>query len=253
MKFLRCAAIAAAMVPSVVEAAGYARNENFIVYTPEGSNRAEDDRFASLVLKRAEEYRSEVATKWLGGELPPGAGRAVIYVDLSNNEDRGLTWAKDKPDRQFHNIWVTTSPRLAAGETLHHEIAHAVFATKYPHPNRLPSWLDEGIACQYDEATRHDLREQVLRSCVRTGRTISLARLLESPDLRSFDEDSYAAAASLVSFLLTRGDEQTLVRFALDGQQGGWEAALQSHYGMSSVEQLQTQWQAWLVDSFRAG
>lgn len=250
MRFYRCAATLAALLPSVVDAAGFARNENFMVYTPSESTRESDQRFAELVLERADEFRSEIAKQWLGEVLPAGAGRSVIYVDFSQAEDRGLTWAKDHRDRLFHNIWLTTSPRLAVNETLKHEIAHAVFATKYPHPDRLPSWLEEGIASRYDDAPRQQAREQLLRSWARTGRGARLTQVLESDDLRSFDENSYAAATSLVSFLLTRGDEQALLRFGEYGQRSGWTAALQLHYGIESVQLLETQWREWLARQF---
>jgi hypothetical protein len=73
---------------------------------------------------------------------------------------------------------------------------------------------------------------------------------MEIDDLNTFDEASYAASTSLVSFLLTEADEQTLLRFAVDGQRYGWDAALQSHYGIQSQRELQSQWQAWLTANF---
>jgi hypothetical protein len=250
MRVAFSAAILAAVLSSHSSAAGFARNENFVVYTPSESTRENDQRFAELVLQRAEEYRSEIAREWLGEELPAGAGRSVIYVDFSKAEDRGLTWAKDHPGRRFHNIWLTTSPRLAIGETLKHEIAHSVLATRYAHPHRLPSWLEEGIASRYDDEARQAAREQLLRSWARTERAANVSLLLELDDLQSFDENSYAAATSLVSFLLTRGDEQTLLRFGEDGQRSGWAAALRAHYRIESLNVLQTQWEAWLAQQF---
>jgi hypothetical protein len=247
MRVAFSAAILAAVLTSHSNAAGFARNVNFMVYTPSESTRANDQRFAELVVARAEKFRNEIAREWLGEELPAGAGRTVIYVEFSQVEDRGLTWARDHRDRQFHNIWLTTSPRLAVSETLKHEIAHAVLATRYAHPNRLPSWLEEGIASRYDDEARRASREQLLRSWARTGRAANLALVLELDDLQSFDENSYAAATSLVSFLLTRGDAQTLLRFGEDGQRRGWAAALQSSYGVESLQALQSQWMAWLA------
>ena len=106
------------------------------------------------MLKQAEAFRREFSEKWLGHELPKGAGESVIYVAFTPNEDRGLTWAKDHPNRTLHNVYLRTSPENAVGSTLRDEIAHTVLATKFPHPNRLPSWLEEGIASQYDDEAR---------------------------------------------------------------------------------------------------
>ncbi len=253
MRVAICAAVLAAIFASRACAAGVARNENFSVYVPETSTPGQAQRFAELLAERAQQYRAEIANEWLGEELPAGAGRTTIYVEISNVEDVGLTWAKDSAERRSHTIWLKTSPRLAIGETLKHEVAHAVFATKYPHPHRLPSWVEEGIASRYDNAIRKDARDQLARSWVRTGRSVALEQMLASTDLHSTDEYYYAAATSLVSFLLTRGDAQRVVRFAEDGQRSDWSAALRAHYYIESLDALQTQWQAWLAGNFVVG
>ncbi|HJQ81801.1 MAG TPA: hypothetical protein VJ828_17685 [Lacipirellulaceae bacterium] len=250
MRMAICAAVLAAIFESSSVGAGVARNANFSVYVPDTSTPGQAQRFAELLLERAEQYRTEIAKEWLGQELPAGAGRSTIYVEFSAAEDLGLTWAKDRPDRHSHTIWLNTSPRLAIGETLKHEVAHAVFATKYPHPHRLPSWVEEGIASRYDNEIRKDSRDQRTRSWVRTGRAIRLEQMLGSSDMHSSDEYSYAAATSLVSFLLSRGDARSVMRFAEDGQRGGWDAALRAHYRIESLEELQTQWEAWLARQF---
>jgi hypothetical protein len=250
MRVALSAAVLAAMFVSWSHAAGVSRNENFSVYVPETSTPGQAQRFAERLLERADVYRAEIAKEWLGEELPAGAGRATIYVEFSTAEDLGLTWAKDGPDRHSHTIWLNTSPRLAIGETLKHEVAHAVFATKYPHPHRLPSWIEEGIASRYDNEIRKDARDQLAHFWVRTGRAVRLAQVLDSSDLHSSDEYSYAAATSLVSFLLARGDAQSVVRFAEDGQRSGWNAALRAHYRIESLDELQRQWEAWLARQF---
>jgi hypothetical protein len=250
MRVAFSAAVLAAIFASSSHAAGVARNANFSVYVPDTSTPGQAQRFAERLLERAEAYRAEIAKEWLGEELPAGAGRSTIYVEFSPDEDLGLTWAKDGPDRRSHTIWLNTSPQLAIGETLKHEVAHAVFATKYPHPHRLPSWVEEGIASRYDNEIRKDARDQLARSWMRTGRAVRLEQVLASSDLHSSDEYSYAAATSLVSFLLARGDAQSVVRFGEDGQHSGWNAALQAHYRIQSLDELQTQWEAWLADKF---
>jgi hypothetical protein len=244
MVVLACAA-------SVSRSAGVARSENFSVYVPDHPTRQQAQQFAERLLERAQQFRREIAVEWLGEELPAGAGKTIIYVEYSDVEDFGLTWAKDGPERHYHTIWLHTSPQSATGETLKHEIAHSVFATKYPHPNRLPSWVEEGIASRYDNHIRSGARAQLLRFWGRTGRAAQLAPILESTDLKSFDENSYAAATSLVSFLLARGGERVLMRFAEDGQRSGWNAALHSHYGIESMQQLQSDWQGWLAEGAR--
>jgi hypothetical protein len=247
MRYYLYAAILAALFPAVVDANGYAYSDNFIVHTPDYQSQAADIKFAELVLRQAESFRREFAREWLGSELPSGAGETVITVAISDSEDRGLTWAKDHPDRKLHSIYLKTSQQKAAGSTLHHEIAHTVLATQFPHPNRLPSWVEEGIASHYDDEARRAARNQHIRFWLRTGQPPRLVQIMEIADLRSFDETSYAAATSLVSFLLTKGNEQKLLRFAVDGQRHGWPSALQLHYRINGYSDLQTQWQVWLA------
>ena len=253
MPLLRLALTLAILAPSLTYAAGFARSDNFLIYSPAAESAEAAQRYANAVLNEAEKFRKEFAEQWLGHELPERAGRSIIYVDFSTTEDRGLTWAKDIPARRFHNVWLTTSPDRAVGSTLHHEIAHTVLATQYPHPNRLPPWAEEGIACRFDDDVRQAGRDQQFRFWAHSGHGPNLAVLMEMPDLKSLDETAYAAATSLVSYLLTRGDERELVRFAEDGQRTGWDAALRSHYGIQSREDLQTDWQAWLSSQFNSG
>ncbi len=249
MRCYRFAVIFTVLFPLIADAAGVARNENFSVYVPDTPVSGQAQRFAELLVERAQRYRTEIAQEWLGEELPPGAGPSTIYVELSTVEDRGITWAKDSSERRSHTIWLSTTPQLAIGETLKHEVAHAVFATKFAHPNRLPSWLEEGIASRYDDSHRKSTRNQQLRSWMTTGLAPGLEHVVESSDLRSFDESSYAAATSLVDFFIARGDKQTLLRFALDGERSGWPAALETHYQIQSMQEVQRQWQAWLATS----
>jgi hypothetical protein len=245
-------AFLSATCPSIAGAVGFAHNKNFIVYTPAQSSREEEEQFADLVLERAMAFRREFAQTWLGEELPDGAGRSVIHVDFSATDDRGLTWAKDHPARTLHSVYLKTSPESATGSTLQHEVAHTVLATRFPHPHRLPPWVEEGIACRYDDNGRKANRERTLRAwAARTDRSLDIAPLLEMPDIKSLDEGSYTAAASLVSFLLTRGDEKALLRFAVDGQRAGWDVALRTHYKIAGVSELQASWQRWLGSNYR--
>ena len=74
-----------------------------------------------------------------------------------------------------------------------------------------------------------------------------LAQLMATSDLRSIDENSYTAATSLVEFLISKGDEEKLLLFAVEGQHSGWETALKTHYRINSFADLQFRWQAWIA------
>lgn len=249
MRAIFCAAILAVPCPAVVNAAGMASSANFLIVTPAQPSQEHGDKFAQLVLERAEQFRAQVAKEWLGDALPDGGIRTVVSIRFTNMENSGFTWAKDNPSSTFHNVYLSTSPSKASGAMLNHEIAHTVFATKYPHPNRLPPWVEEGIACRYDDATLIAVRQQEVRSWLRMGRVPRLAAILTVEGIDSFDATNYAAAESLVSFLVTRGDKVRVVRFANEAQRTGWDSALRTYYRIDSIQQLQADWQDWLQSS----
>lgn len=249
MMALRIAIIFAILSPSVAKAVGFATSDNFAVYSPDRLSRTEDQKFAETLLQKAEQFRREVAIEWLGSELPAGAGESAIYLEFTSMVDRGRTWAIDYPGREFHNVYLRTSPENATGSTLHHEIVHTVMATAFPHPNRLPQWVEEGIASRYDDDIRKDAREQMRRVWVRGQHFPSLTVLIEATNVRSVDEYSYAASTSVVAYLLTLADPQTLVEFARDGQSSGWDWSLRTHYQIGSIPELQDDWQGWLADN----
>jgi hypothetical protein len=221
---------------STAHGAGFAYSENANVLAPDQST-------AEAVLAQAEAYRRQVAIEWLGEELPPGEGPVAIHVQLSTREDTGLTLPIDSEQRKFHRIWLITSRERALGSTLHHEMVHAVLATRFP--GRLPAWSDEGIAGTKDDPQRVLLRRQIVEQMAQTAAWPQLRTLLEAKELSANDETAYSVASSVVAFLLSRGDKPTLLQFATAGREQGWERAVQECYGFRSVAEFQTAWQGW--------
>lgn len=231
---------------AVASAAGFVHDESFMVFTGNQGTQEEQDAYAQQVLEMAHQYRAEIAREWLGEEIPAGIGRTVINVAFSETDDSALTWAIDCPERKMHNVYLTTtSAEEALGGLLHHEITHVVLATRFPHPHRLPAWVEEGIASRYDDAERVATRDQIISWSARTGNWPDLAQLLAAGSISAENQDDYAAAASLVSYLLTRAGSDVLLQFAQDGRADGWNAALQQHYGIANVATLQSSWQVW--------
>jgi hypothetical protein len=230
---------------SSLPGAGLSKSENFLVVTQRLGTDSQTQEFADRVLERAERYRTQIAQDWLNEELPPSVGRAIINVSFSDRHDRGRTWAIDSTAREYHNIYLETTTELAASTTLAHEITHVILATRFPHPQRLPAWIEEGIASRYDDARRIETRTKIVRWWQRTGTWPSMAKLFEQSSISSDDKTSYAMASSLVEYLLEQGDEQRLLTFAEEAAQGAWDAALRRHYEIENVMQLQAAWQAW--------
>jgi hypothetical protein len=235
--FCLLSVLASLAVPSLALGAGLAHNHNFIVLAP-------DQPLAEDVLAEAEFFRKQVAKEWLGEELPPSVGPAVIHVQLSETEDSGLTWAIDSPGRKFHKLWITTTRRGALGSTLGHEITHLVLATRFP--DRLPAWAEEGAASLKDDQERIELRRRIIQWYARTGNWPNLDTIFQARTVLASDQATYSVAASLTEYLLSRGDKATFLRFAVAGKEKGWDFALQQHYSVRSAHELQATWQAWV-------
>jgi len=215
---------------------GLAYNENFIVSAP-------TRQLAEAVLHKAEQYRKELALKWLGEELPRGIGATSIQVKLSESADQNASSVAIRPSQRYHLIWLKTSRSKALGTALAHEIAHTVLATQFR--DSLPAWVEEGIAGLEDDQQRKQLRQKIIAWYARSGNWPDIRNTLRAQMISDRDLATHAVAGSLTQFLLTRGTRTTLLQFALAGKSNGWDGALRQYYGIASVAELQRQWQQW--------
>ena len=224
---------------------GIAGGKNFTVVAPRG------DHLAEKVVARAEELRKEIALAWLGEELADGKGRTHITLELAKDKDQGLTWLCG-PGRQVrgdHRMFLTTSAERATGSTLAHEVTHVVLAVRFP--QGMPAWANEGIASLADDDERHETRRRLSGEWARESRWPSLEQVLYQRTIQPSDQAAYTAAASLVEFLLEKGDRRALVGFVGQAQQDGWDSALRTSYGIPRVADLQRQWQEWVTRGAR--
>lgn len=250
MRVVSCTTLAVVLMITPLHA-GFKFSQNFTAFTPASADSELGNAFAMRLVERAEEYRQEIAEEWLGKPLPDGTGKTTINISFSNKQDSGLTWAKDSPARKYHMLYLTTSPDRALGSTLKHEMAHVVLATRFPHPHRLPAWLEEGIASRYDDPERQADRRDTLARMARDSRWPRLELVLGASNIVSDDNEAYTVATSLTELLLSRGDKKTLLEFGEQAASGDVEAALQKHFGIQGLGELQAVWQAWLRDTNR--
>jgi hypothetical protein len=239
MKSVLCAAVLFSLTaPSTLFAVGFAHDPTFIVYAP-------DQALADQVLAKAEEFRKAEAKDLLGTELEPAAGRTIITVQVSETEDKGFTWPIDHPDRKFHSMWLTTSRERAAGGTLRHEIRHVVLNTRFPFPDRLPLWIEEGLASRSDDGQRQRIWRDTAATFSQSGWP-DIQSVVDTQSIHSTDQATYGASTSLVNYLLTRGDMPKLLQFAVTGKKSGWDSALEQCYGIRSLRELESKWHAWV-------
>ena len=109
--------------------------------------------------------------------------------------------------------------------------------------------MEEGIAGQYDNPSRLQARRQVIRWFARSRNWPRIDSVMGAAHISASDVEAYAVCSSLTDFLLTRGDRQTFLRCAADGAKSGWDGALERHYGLAGVSELQAAWQGWAETS----
>ena len=64
----------------------YARNDDFVVLTARDDTDKPDRAFAKQVMEKATELRRQIATEWLGNEIPPGIGRTHLTVMITADQ-----------------------------------------------------------------------------------------------------------------------------------------------------------------------
>jgi hypothetical protein len=215
---------------------GLAGSENFVVSAP-------DQDLADQVLAKAETYREEIALEWLGKKLPDGEGLTSIFVELSTTIDRNSSSVSESPSNGRHIVWLTSSRSQVLGHALAHEVAHTVLATHFG--TRPPVWIDEGIACRYDDEPRVADQERTVARLTRSNAWPPLDTIFRTATIRSDAFETYAAAVSITRFLLELDDKRVLVEFAVSGHNKGWDSAVRKHYRYSSTAELEEAWKRW--------
>src|SRR5262249_16855750 len=108
----------------------------------------------------------------------------------------------------------------------------------------LPRWADEGGAVLSEDDVERNRHDQMVRQILNAGRAIPLRRLLVLKEYPSEVMALYAEGYSVTNFLVSKSSRPAFLNFVAEGMRGGWDAALQKHYQMRNVEELE---QAWLT------
>jgi hypothetical protein len=210
--------------------------QNFVVEAP----TAEIARQAG---QYAEQYRKEKAIAWLGREMPAWGQRCPIRVTLTMGGAGGATsFAFDNGQILQQQMHVEGSLERVLNSVLPHEITHTVFAYHFRCP--LPRWADEGGAVLSEDDLERDRHDQMVRQILNSGRAIPLRRLMVLKEYPNEVMALYAQGFSVTSFLVSKSSRPAFLNFIADGMRTGWDAALQRHYKMQNIEELE---QAWLT------
>lgn len=126
---------------------------------------------------------------------------------------------------------------------LPHELTHVVLADRV-RLERVPRWLDEGLAMTSEASALHQRRQGVLQKALADGRLLDVPSVLRGtvPRAETARDVFYSQSHALVHFLLERDGSDTLMGFIAAGQRDGYEQALLDLYGFTSVSELEATW-----------
>jgi hypothetical protein len=128
---------------------------------------------------------------------------------------------------------------------LPHETTHTVLAGRFGRHDP-PRWADEGVAILSEPREKIDRYLKGLPAHRSRHELLPLAKLM---GLNGYPEKRqvtpfYVQSVALVEFLSAQtGGPPEFVRFVRDGLEGGYEAALQKHYGIKDFNDLQQRWE----------
>jgi hypothetical protein len=228
------------------------KTRNFVVTAPTAD-------IARLVGDAAEVYRKEISLEWLGQELLPWYQPCPVLVKVGQIGAGGQTTFSFHPSPSGRNepdevtgwdMRIQGSLERILDSVLPHEISHTIFACHFRRP--LPRWADEGAATLIEHETEKRRQVMTVRQVIGTRRRIPLQTLLT---LKEYPRDMqdvmtlYAEGYSLAELLVQQGGKARYLKFINDGEKGrgGWEKAIQSHYGYRGVEDLEKHWHEWII------
>lgn len=218
------------------------RTKNFVIEAPTAE-------FARQVGEYAELYRKDLALEWVGREMPNWSAPCPVYVKVGTMGAGGsTTFSFDRGQVHGWNMNVQGSEERILDSVLPHEINHTIFACYFRRP--LPRWADEGAASLIEHASERKRLQDIHSRVMGTPRKITLQQLLT---IKEYPKDMhqvlalYAEGHSLADYLIQRSDKPTYLAFLQTAHEQGWDAALEKHYQYRSLQDLERQWDGWVM------
>lgn len=212
---------------------------------------------AAAIVRHAEQVRSRAFEALLGERSPrPWSPRCEIHVHRTPaafsvavggpaDVAQGATSIEFAADTvSLRRIDVLAGNDSPVPPALAHELVHVVLADRFV-AGPPPRWADEGLAVLFDTVDRQEDHDRDFRSARRLGLAWSagdLVALEEYPEGAGRQRVFYGQSAGLVRWLIARRDGPTFIRFLEQSAQDGLAAALDRHYGLHSIADLELAW-----------
>lgn len=228
-------------------------SENFTVRSFDGGPRAAE------ILLQCEQVRTELRRLWLGVVervdwqprceiiLHPTRTHYSQAVGRHSGQTSGSSLIRFEQNRisgRRVDLLVDQTGHLTA---LAHELSHVVLADRFE-GSLPPRWLDEGIATMADSIAKRTLHHRDCDHAVRSGTALPLAELLRLEQFATVEEIAafYGQSLSLIHFLVEQKEPEIIVKFVETAVVRGYDCALQEHYDMESVAELERNWLAYV-------
>ncbi len=225
------------------------QTENFEVSAP-------TKKLAEQFGKYAELYRKEKALDWLGEEMPNWKKRCPLVIEITPGRTGGATTFtfNKRGGVTSQDMKIFGDVKQLLESVLPHEVTHTVFAHHFGRP--VPRWADEGgsVLSENDsERLEHDIK---CREFLNAKRGIPLKHLFPMKDYPKDTIVLYAQGFSVSHYLIELGGggldgRQKFLNFLETGMANdsrNWESAIQKHYDVDGLDDLQANW----IDSLKS-
>jgi hypothetical protein len=226
-----------------------AETEDFDVYSYDSSWPAAE------VGKLAEDRRTAIYQHWRGKDvLNPWTPKCVLVLHSSRQSyltevGRGgertlgsslLDVQKGVCRSRRIDLLTDASNKITA---LSHELTHIVISDIF-RGQRLPQWLDEGIAILADAHEKQLRHAEDWSQAKARGTAFSVGGLvgLETYPPPSQFPAFYGGSASLTALLARRGDSTRLLKFVEASIEVGYDKALRDVYQIEGLAELEQIW-----------
>jgi hypothetical protein len=214
------------------------RTTNFVVQAPTLP-------VAQQIGQKAEQYRREKAHEWLGQDMPNWPEPCPLRVKVTMGGAGGSTsFAFDQGYGRVLEMNIEGTLERVLNSVLPHEITHTVFAYYFGRP--VPRWADEGGSVLSEDDLERGRHDQLVRQILNQRQEIPLRRLFVLTEYPHNLMALYAEGYSVSNFLVASSNRPAFLRFVAHGMQYGWDSAVRTHYGYSTVDELEKAWLSYL-------
>lgn len=229
--------LACCQVSTALGAAG-CKTRNFTVSAP-------TPQLAKEIGDAAEAWRRQLATEWLGEEMPPWSKPCPIEAKLANGAGGATSFVFDRGEVFGWKMNIQGSRERLLDSVLPHEVTHTIFASHFRQP--LPRWADEGACTTVEHRSEIAKQERNLITYLKTGRGIPFKQMFAMKEYPSDVMPLYAQGHSTAQWLIESRGKQAFLEFLADGMHDeNWEQAVHKHYGFAGLTEMQTAWNEWV-------